>query len=246
MESVACEAVVIGTMEYREADRIVALFTLEHGKVRGLARGAKRSVRRFGGALELFARLRLRLILREGLSTLQEAEIVTVYPHIRGELPRIALAGYACELVDLLLPEALPNPRLYRLLTAYLEHLDQAPAEPADRRFFEMNLLNILGYCPQLAECRRCGVPLAAGGRLLRGVAEGLHCAACAPAGRPVSPLAIDLLEKCLRSGRFGAVRFPPEALAEAGALLDEAVAVHLHRPLKSLAFLNGVGMQNI
>jgi len=247
MESVACEAVVIGAMEYREADKIISLFTLEHGKVRGLARGAKKSVRRFGGALELFARLRLRLILREGLATLQEAEAITIYPRIRSELPAIALAGYACELVDLLMPEALPNRRLFRLLTSYLEQLDQAAADPADRRFFEMNLLNILGYCPQLKECRRCGAILAGeGGQLLRGVPEGLLCTRCGPGGRPVSAAATDLLVKCLQVGRFGAVRFSPIELAEAGALLDEAIAPHLHRPLRSLAFLAQVGLQNI
>ena len=239
MKGEECGAVVIGAMDYREADRIVTLFTLEQGKVRGIARGARKSRRRFGASLELFARVRARLQLRDGLSSLLEADLVTVYPGIRQELPRIALAGYACELVDHFLPDGMPNPRLYRLVVTLLEYLDQAAAEPSDRRFFEINLLNILGYRPPIDSCPACGADLADTGGLLAG--GGLHaipCPACGSGGRPVSSATIQMLRQSLRTGRFGVVRFPPETLAEAGELLDRAIASHLHRPVKSLAFL--------
>jgi DNA repair protein RecO (recombination protein O) len=247
METILCDAIVIGTMDYREADRIVTLFTLEHGILRGLARGARRSVKRFAGALEPFARLQVRLVLKEGLSTLQEAEPLTVHPRLRGELARIALAGYACELTGALLPERLSNPRLYRLLATYLGHLDQAPAEPADRRFFEINLLNILGYRPPLDDCPGCGADLGVTGGTLPGPGgHGIRCPACARGGRRLSATTIALLRRALRSGRFGLLRFPSLELAEAGELLDSAIASHLHRPLKSLAFLAGLPLQSI
>lgn len=239
MKGEECGAIVIGAMDYREADRIVTLFTLEHGKVRVIARGARKSRRRFAAALELFARIRAILQLRDGLSPLQDADLMTVYPGIRRDLPRIALAGYACELVDQFLPDGMPNPRLFRLLVTLLEHLDRTEAGPSDRRFFEINLLNILGYRPPIDTCPGCGADLAATGGLLAG--GGLHaipCPACGSGGRALSPATVHLLRTSLRTGRFGVVRFPADLLAEAGELLDLAIASHLHRPMKSLAFL--------
>lgn len=245
MHSSSCEALVLGTMDYREADRIVTLLTLEHGKVRGIARGAKKSVRRFGGALELFARLRTDIVLREGLATLQSADIVTVFPHIRRDLAKIGTAAYACELTDALLPEGMCNPRLFRLLNSYLEHLDGSPASSSDRRFFEMNFLNVLGYCPSLDRCARCGVELDGAAWTHHSMApDGLLCAICGRGGDPVSGETVAMLRRTLRTGRFGLVAFSPPALEEAGRFLDCAIGAHLPRPLKSLSFLREIGEQ--
>jgi DNA repair protein RecO (recombination protein O) len=243
MVSCRCEALVLGTMDYRESDRIVTLFTLEHGKVKGIARGAKKSVRRFGGALELFARLRAELVLRDGLSAISSADILTVFPAIRKELAKIGLAGYACELADALLPEGMCNPRLFRLLNSFLEQLDSSPASPSDRRFFEMNLLNVLGYCPSLEQCASCAADFAGSAWTRQAkAADGLLCAQCGRGGNTVSMETVFLLRRSLQSGRFGTVRFPPSALEEAGNLLDCALAAHLQRPLKALSFLREIG----
>jgi DNA repair protein RecO (recombination protein O) len=144
------DAIVLRLTDYGEADRIVSLFTLEQGKLQGIARGAKRSRKRFAGALEPFAHLKLQLQQGSGLATLTCADIASIFPGIRGELAKIGSAAYACELVERLTPEAEANPRLFRLLFCYLERLDQAPTSPSDRRFFAVNLLKILGYQPEL------------------------------------------------------------------------------------------------
>lgn len=230
-------------MAYREADLIVTLLTLEHGKVKGVARGAKRSMRRFGGVLEPFARLRVQLALTGGLARIDGADAATIHPHIRQDLLKIGYAGYACESADLLLPEGLPNSRLFRLLAAYLERLDTAPPAPSDRRFFEVNLLNILGYRPPLEECASCGRDLSAATEGCHAGHEGtLICNRCGRGGRVVSPETVALLKRSLRTGRFGAVIFTPTGLAEAGSILDPAIAAHVSRPLKSLEFLGEMG----
>src|SRR5689334_22172887 len=118
------EAVVLGVMDYAEADKIVTLFTMEHGKLKGLARNAKRSRKRFGGALEPFALLHLQLTPKVGLATLNGADVINVFPHIRQDLTKIVHASYACELVEQLAAEGGQNQRLFRLLTAYLGYLD--------------------------------------------------------------------------------------------------------------------------
>ncbi|AJE04936.1 DNA repair protein RecO [Geobacter pickeringii] len=241
MEASRSEAIVLGAMDYRESDRIVTLFTLQHGKVRGVAKGAKRSMRRFGGALDPFARLSVELVVREGLSSIRGADIVSLYPRIRADLRKIGLAGYAVEVAERFLPDGAPYPRLFRLLTAYLEHLEHGEGEPSARRFFEANLLNILGYRLALEQCGACGAELPPDAPRRCGPAGVVLCARCGRVGTIIGPETVRLLGLCLATGRFGAVAFPPAALREAGELLDGAIAAHLTRPLNSLAFLRQI-----
>jgi DNA repair protein RecO (recombination protein O) len=224
------QAIIISGRDYRENDRLVRLFTLGHGPLTALARGAKRSLKRFCGTLEPCSRIGVELAVpEEGLAILYSAEIIASHPALRRELERFAHASYACELADRFLAEHLPNPRLFRLLAMYLEFLGQAAPGSEDpvadarhgghvlgsgRRFYEINLLNILGYRPDLSS------PLATG---------------------MLSPLTAQLLQQCQASGRFGAVTFSPHELAEAGSLLDRTLASHLDRPLKSLEFMREV-----
>ena len=243
MLSSRCEAIVLGVMDYRESDKIVTLFTLEQGKIKGMARGAKRSVRRFGGALELFARLNLEIGIKEGLAQLHTADIVSVFPRIREDLAKIGHAGYACELTDALLPEGACNPRLFRLLTSYLEYLERFPAAFSDRRFFELNLLNVLGLRPALEQCAECAGELG-GGAWFRPAAAacGLLCSRCGRGGSPVSAPTITHLRQSLATGRFGVISFTPTGLDEAGGLLDAAIAAHIQRPPNALSFLREMG----
>lgn len=241
MEQCRCHAIVLTAMDFRDNDRIVTLFTLPHGKVRGVAKGAKKSARRFGGALEPFAHLQVDVTLRDGLSSIRDADIVTVFPHIRDDLTKIGHAGYAVELAERLLPDAAPVPRLFRLLVSYLEFLDAFSAAPSERRFFEVNLLNILGYRLALDHCGRCGADLAPTAERRVGVAGSVECPSCGRTARPLSPAATALLEGALRTGRFGVLHFTPPLLQEVAPLVDGAIAAHLSRPLNSLTFLRQV-----
>lgn len=234
------QAFVLSTLDYGDSDRIVSLFSLEHGRIKGFARGARKSRKRFGAALEPFARIEAQVRIKEGLSGLQQAEVAGIYPDIRRDLARIAHALYACELVDVLTPEGHPLPRLYRLLAAYLDRLETETAAEGDRRFFEINVLNILGYRPSLESCARCNTPFDEYGALLQDGGEPA-CRACASSGRPLSNITLRALLACLGTGKFGLVAFPPEALAQAGSLLDDAISAHAGRRLKSLEFLRQI-----
>lgn len=231
------QAIVLSTTDYGDSDRIATLFSLEHGKLKGFACGARNSRKRFGPALETFARIDAQLARKEGLSSLRQADIITVFSGIRGNFGCIAHALYACELVECLTPEGQPLPRLYRLLTAYLNRLDSGNADDADRRQFEVNLLNILGYRPSLENCSRCGLIFVGDGALMQQGGE-LVCRLCAATGRPISDQVLQGLLACLSTGRFGLVQFSAEALQQTGILLDEAVAAHSGRKLKTLEFL--------
>ena len=231
------QAFVLSTSDYGERDRIASLFTLEYGRLKGFARGARNSRKRFGPALENFARIDLQLNHKEGLSSLRSADVISVYPGIRGELGAIAYALYACELVECLTPEGHPLPRLYRLLATYLDRLEAGHVDEIDRRLFEINLLNIIGYRPSLEECCRCGSLFGARGALMQHGGE-LFCRFCAVTGRQMTESVLRGLKLCLATSRFGTVSFDAEALNLAGILLDETVAGHTVRKLKSREFL--------
>ncbi|MEI6208613.1 MAG: DNA repair protein RecO [Desulfuromonadales bacterium] len=231
------QAIVLSSTDYGDSDRIASLFSLEHGRLSGFARGARNSRKRFGPALETFARIEIHLLYKDGLSSLRHADVITVYPHIRNELVCIAHALYACELTECITPEGQPLPRLYRLLTAYLERLDAGHAGDVDRRFFELNLLNILGYRPSLEGCSHCGFIFTESDALMQQGGE-LVCRYCAVTGRHIAVQTLRGLLSCLSTGRFGLVQFSEDGLLQAGALLDAAVAAHSGRKLKTLDFL--------
>lgn len=234
------QAFVLSNSSYGESDRIVSLFTLEHGRLKGFARGARNSRKRFGPALETFARIYLQLSQRDGLSLLRSADIITLYSGIRRNLPSIAYTLYACELVESMTPEGHPLPRLYRLLSSYLGHLDSVDAVEADRRMFEINLLNILGYRPSLDRCSRCGSEFDDLAALMQHGGE-LVCRFCTSTGRQMSPTSMRGLSACLTTSCFGRLAFDHEALQEIGILLDESLATHSSRKFKSLDFLRQI-----
>lgn len=242
MHTEKLQAFTISTIDYGDSDRIVSLFTLEQGRLRAFARGARKSRKRFGAALEPFARIEVQVRIKEGLSGLVQADIHSIYPHIRNDLEKIAHALYACELVDSITAESQPLPRLYRLFAAYLDRLETAPAQEDERRFFEINLLNILGYRPALENCSRCGTSYGTRGAILLEGGE-LCCGPCAAPGRPLSDATLKNLQACLGTGTFGSIPLQPDVLIQAGALLDDAISAHTGRRLKSLNFLRQVSL---
>ncbi|MGD0586852.1 MAG: DNA repair protein RecO, partial [Oryzomonas sp.] len=144
------------------------------------------------------------------------------------------------EVVEAMTPEGHPLPRLYRLLAAYLDRLEKEPAAAEDRRFFEINLLNILGYRPSLESCSRCNALFGTAGALLQESGEPV-CRACAATGSPLHPSTLKALNACMATGTFGKVVFTPDLLAEGGVLLDRSIATHAGRRLNSLEFLGQV-----
>lgn len=151
MIQVRCSAIVLSAHAYGESDQVVSLLTLEQGRLRCFARAARKSRKRMGSLLEPGNRLELIMRIKdEGLSNLERVEQIAGLMQFRERLESLALLMYAAELVELLTPEAVPLPRLFRLFTALLDWLSGHSGSMADRRFFEINLLNILGYRPLL------------------------------------------------------------------------------------------------
>jgi DNA repair protein RecO (recombination protein O) len=152
-------ALVVGCVDYGDADRVVRLLT-EDGRIDAFAPGARRSRKRFGGALESLQSIDADLHRRtrgEGLITLRSATVVAARLSLRQDLERIALGSYAAELGLSTAPEGQRSP-VHGQVVELLDTLPLVPVDQTLRRAFELRLLPGLGYEPELRGCVACGV----------------------------------------------------------------------------------------
>jgi DNA repair protein RecO (recombination protein O) len=154
-----CDALLLRAVDYGESDRIVTLLTRELGKVALIARGARRSKRRFGAALEPYALLRAEVGLGRGeVGRLAQAQIVKVFPGILRDLGKIELAGAALALVRDATPDHQPDPRVLDATIALLESLEEADGAREELLLaFQARLLALIGLAAGLDVCGHCG-----------------------------------------------------------------------------------------
>lgn len=235
---------MLARRELGEADRRVTLLTRDFGKIEALARGARRSHKRFSGCLDLFARVEV--LLEEeprGRTALLEATLLDAREGIRRDLLSLAQASYLCDLTDALAGERDPAPRIFDLLAGTLDRMAQSPLRAVELRAFEMRMLAAAGFAPALTVCVGCGAKSARAFKLdpERG---GIVCpeCSCGPRAVPVTPTALGLLRE-LAAGRIPDP-VPRGALGPAREILTLLLDERLNRPLPSRAFLERVARE--
>ena len=172
------EAIVLRTYPLREADLLVTLFTRAEGKVRGVARSAKKSKRRFGGALEPLTYVRAFYDVRERqeLARLDACEVLESPLASQVSYARAVALGHIAELLDELLPDHEANDAIFRLTLSVLHALTGADVwMPVT--YFELWLTRLVGFLPELAECIICGRSLNGSRAYFHALADGLMCA---------------------------------------------------------------------
>jgi DNA repair protein RecO (recombination protein O) len=182
------QGVILRSLRYGEADRILHLYTPQRGKVGAIAKGVRRARSRFGGRMEPF--FRLNLILHEGRSellTVTAAETVAGYPRLREDGGALDTAARACDAVSRLFDTSEPHPGVYNLLCNELALLDSQPARAghANQLAFRLKLLLAAGLAPQLAACASCGEREHLSG--FSGAAGGVVCPACEAGSFPLT-----------------------------------------------------------
>jgi DNA repair protein RecO (recombination protein O) len=233
--SVKTEAVVLRSIRYAEADRILHLYTLDRGRVSAIAKGVRRTRSRFGGRLEPF--FRVRLVLHEGRSdllTVTAAETVDGYPRLREHAASIDTAARACDAVSRLFEDADPHPPVFHLLCNELALLDADPgtATLGNQLAFRLKLLVAAGFAPQLAACASCGEREHVVG--FSGAAGGVVCAACEAGAFPLDEEAHGFLTGALASPLAQAPSAGPRALRQAERAIAETVEHHAHIRLRA------------
>ena len=242
MERFSDEALVLSTIDFGEADRIVTLFTREHGRLSAFAAGARKSKRRFAGALEAGTHLTARLVSTRGdTHRLDGVDVIRSFHRIRDDLAYIARAMYCLELCRELTRDHQPHEPLFDALAQYLGLLEDKKAGPTSLIKFELDALQYTGFMPRFAPCALCGN---ATGVRPRFDPEhgGVVCESCSlrvPAGIPVRPEVVDALAR-LQAGERKPMA--AELRARSRELLNLFIAHHLGRKLKSADFMEQVG----
>ncbi|HQZ71660.1 MAG TPA: DNA repair protein RecO [Anaerolineae bacterium] len=240
------EAVVLRRHDYGEADRILTLFTRERGKLHAIAKGVRRIASRKSGHLELFTRCRLLLARGRNLEVVTQAETVDAYGPLREDLVRTAYAYHLAELTDRLTADENPSPGVFDLLTAMLGALTVAEEPSLVARYFEVRLLGLAGYRPQLFHCALCQQLLAEEGNAFSPSGGGALCPDCA--GRPGDALHLD--GAAFRVLRFlqtrdwsdaGALRLSPATRGALERLTGAYIEQILERDLSSMGFLRSL-----
>ncbi len=233
------EAVVLRSIRYGEADRILHLYSAARGRIGAIAKGARRPRSRFGGRLEPF--FRLDLVLHEGrgeLLTVTAAATVDGYPRLRSSGPGLTAAARACDAVLRLLDSVEPNPPAYNLLCRYLALLDApAPERAAGLEAalsFRLKLALAAGFVPELASCARCGEAEHLTG--FSGAAGGVVCASCEAGSFPLSEEAHRFMVEALSRPLAEAPAAEERALRQVERAVGETLEHHAHVQLRSAA----------
>lgn len=226
------EGVVLRTMRLGEADRIVSMLTHQHGKVRAVVKGVRRTTSKFGGRLEPLSHVALLCWRGRELDIVNQAEVLDGFRGVREDLTRVTKAFTLLEVADQLAQEHHPAPLLYDMVVGALRTLerDDSPMLVAG---FLLKALALEGSAPMVDVCASCGAEeeLVAFD-LLQG---GALCAACRR-GRPVSPEALELVRRTLGGGLAGVLSEPASsATAEVAELATAAMEAHLDRRLRSV-----------
>src|SRR5579863_3054974 len=171
------EAIVLRIYPMREADLLVTFFTRLEGKVRGVARSAKKSKRRFGGALEPLTYVRAFYDVREGqeLTRLDACEVLESPMASEVTYARAVALGHIAELLDELLPDREANDAIFRLTLSVL-HVMTGPDVWMPVTYFDLWLTRLVGFLPELTECIVCGRPLKGSRAFFHALADGLMC----------------------------------------------------------------------
>ncbi|MHB1709954.1 MAG: DNA repair protein RecO [Acidimicrobiales bacterium] len=227
--------VVLRTMRLGEADRIVTLMTEEHGKVRAVAKGVRRTRSKFGSRLEPLSHVALLGWQGRGdLDIVNQAEVIDTFRSVREDLDRMSSAMSMLEVVDQISQERHANPRLYTMLVGALAALGERSSPMVVPAFF-LKVLALEGTEPVLDACASCGevhVEALVAFDLVEG---GVLCRNCRR-GRPLSTPGLDLLRRVLGGGLAGVLAEPRSEMTDEVAMLaTEAMEVHLERRLRSM-----------
>jgi DNA repair protein RecO (recombination protein O) len=237
--TVKTEAIVLRSIRYGEADRILHLYSKTQGRIGAIAKGARKPKSRFGGRLEPF--FRLDLILHEGrgdLMTVTSATTLDGYPRLRSSGAALTAGARGCDAVLRLLADGGPNPHGYNLLCRYLALLDD-PGQPRAAELetalaFRLKLALAAGFSPELASCARCGEADHLVG--FSGAAGGVVCAGCEAGSFPLSEEAHRFLVEGLAKPLSEAPAAELRTLRQVERAVGETLEHHAHVQLRAAA----------
>ena len=244
--SYRAQGVVLRHMEYGEADRILTIYTLEYGKVQAIAKGIRKLQSRKAGHLEPFSRVELMLAKGRNLDVISQAQAQNTYEHLRSDLKLIAYAAYVVELLDRFTYEEGEHRLLFNLLVDTLARLDEGAPAQTVVHYYEVQLLDLLGYKPQLQVCAACGEKIKPEDQFFSAKLGGVLCPdslSADPGAWKVSLVALKYLRHLQRSS-WNTVKnlvIPQEIEPELASLLERYLTYLLEYGLRTPGFIKAV-----
>jgi len=240
------EAIVLRHADWGEADRLLWLFTREQGKIQAVAKGVRKPRSRKAGHLEPFTRVILLLASGRDLPIITQAEAKEAYLTLREDLVRMGYASYVIELLDRFTYEEGENIALFKLLSETLSRVSLETQPVFAVRYYEVRLLDLVGFRPQLLHCVNCGEEIQAEDQYFSFEKGGVICPKCGvkePGTRPISVAALRILRHFQRSAYVEAQRARLSALVdqELETLMGQYLTYLLERGLNTPAFLQRV-----
>ena len=242
-------AFVLHFLNYGESDRIVTFFTREFGKIKGIAKGARRSRKRFSNAIEPFSHSMILFSRRDenSLAIIENCDVINHYPQIRADLGRTMTASYMVELVDRFTAEGKRSAGIFHLLEGFLGLLEGGHGLEETTRFFELHLLKLSGYEPMLERCIICNKPLDETGATLFDAARGgIRCSLCGRGDQGCIPVSTGTIKTLLMGKGIEPDRIPrlilsENALRESSQIFRYFIRHILGREPKSLQVLDEI-----
>lgn len=236
--------------DWGEADRLLVLYTREAGKLRAVAKGARKIRSRKAGHLEPFTRVKLLLAHGSDFWIVTQAETVDAYLPVREDLLRTGYASYVVELLDRFTYDEGENRALYQLLIETMGRVAVRPDPFVAVRYYEMRLLDLVGFRPNLVACQSCGEQIQPEDQFFDALQGGVICPRCAgnfPAAREVKMNTLKYLRHLQRSTFTEAARadIPAGVRPELEALFNHYLTYLLERRLNSSHFISEMREKN-
>jgi DNA repair protein RecO (recombination protein O) len=246
LRSFRVEAIILRHSDWGEADRLLVMFTLDMGKLRAIAKGVRKPRSRKAGHLEPFTRVSLQLARGRDMMIVTQAETIIAHTPLREDLLLSTYASYVVELLDRFTYEEGENRALYRLLNDTLTRISSSTSPDLAVRYYEVRLLDLVGFRPQLFNCVSCGKQIQPENQYFSAELGGVLCPACGkrtPGVRPVSMLALKYLRHFQRSNFTEAARVSlTDGLnREMENLMQHYLTYQLERGLNTPNFLRRV-----
>jgi len=240
--------VVIHHADFGESDIIVTFYTYDLGKIRGIAKGAKRSKRRFVNNLQPFSYIRIIFSEgRGGLIRVDQADIIQPFSQIGEDISKVLYGSYFLEMVKEMTGEKEPNPQLFQLLVAFLALLNDFTPREEYLRVFELRVLALLGYRPRLSECTICAQGISPGQEAWFSYRHGgIVCKGCQTKARgaiPISGGTLKAMDMALAMDlrEVEGIQFSPQALSEGREVLPRFIQYQLGKGLRSLKVMEEI-----
>ena len=238
------EAIIIKKTKLGEADSILTLYTPHLGKIQGFAKSVRRPRSKLAGHLELLTHSLVSLARGRNLDTITGSQTINSFLPLKSDLWLTSCALYATELINQFTADHIENYPLFQLLRETMEQLCPAGNKELTLRYFELHLLNEVGYRPQLQQCVSCHLPLEPTTNSFCPSAGGMLCPNCSPSQPLTYPLSVNAQKvlRLLQSSDYNAanrLKIDPELSRELEKTMRDYLKYLLERELKSAAWLD-------